>query len=153
MERQPVASSNIKSVGYDPAACVLEAEFANARFYQYFEVPAENYDGLIAAASKGSYFYTRIRGRFLVQEVTWERRVQDRINDFLELFPSAEYGAAHIILSDYNLEDRWFPQVIGELNRQKLEPDAYDPAEVEATLAFLKGLQAIPVAQRCPVRE
>ena len=39
MERKNVVSSNIKSIGYDESAMVLEVEFNNGAVYQYYNVP------------------------------------------------------------------------------------------------------------------
>lgn len=56
MYRQPVISSNLASVGYEAATHTLEIEFQNGRVYRYAHVPESIYQGLMAAASKGSYF-------------------------------------------------------------------------------------------------
>jgi hypothetical protein len=56
MQRMPVESSNLTSVGYDPSSATLEIEFHGSGVYQYFGVPPEVYDGLMNAGSKGSYF-------------------------------------------------------------------------------------------------
>lgn len=40
MLRDPVSSSNIASIGYDPGSETLEIEFTNGSIYQYFNVPA-----------------------------------------------------------------------------------------------------------------
>jgi hypothetical protein len=59
MERIPVQSSNISSVGYDPARKVLEVEFRGKgknRVYQYQDVPAWIFDDLISGDfSVGKY--------------------------------------------------------------------------------------------------
>ena len=39
MEREPVVSSNLVSVGYDPASETLEVEFIKTGVYQYLNVP------------------------------------------------------------------------------------------------------------------
>ena len=39
MDRTPVQSSNIRSVGYDPASRTLEVEFHSSGLYQYSSVP------------------------------------------------------------------------------------------------------------------
>jgi hypothetical protein len=62
MQRQFVSSSNLASVGYNPATCVLEVEFLNGSIYQYWGVPLWVYSGLMAAASKGSYLYRKVKG-------------------------------------------------------------------------------------------
>jgi hypothetical protein len=39
MDRTPVSSSNLSSVGYDPDEQILEIEFNGGRVYQYYDVP------------------------------------------------------------------------------------------------------------------
>ncbi len=56
MNRTPVSSTNLRSVGYDPSTSTLEVEFRHGGIYQYFDVPAARYDGLLSAYSKGGYF-------------------------------------------------------------------------------------------------
>jgi len=55
MNRTPVSSSNLASVGYDPATNTLEVEFLNGSIYHYFNVPPSIYSGLMSASSHGSY--------------------------------------------------------------------------------------------------
>jgi hypothetical protein len=38
MTRTDVVSSNVKSIGYDPALCMVEVEFKNGGLYQYTNV-------------------------------------------------------------------------------------------------------------------
>ena len=64
MKRTPVSSSNLASVGYDPASQILEIEFNTGTVYQYFDVPQSEYDALMAAGSHGSYFYHNIRDSY-----------------------------------------------------------------------------------------
>jgi hypothetical protein len=60
MERLPVESSNLASVGYDPESTVLEIEFKSGGIYKYSRVPQSVHDGLMNASSKGKYFYQYI---------------------------------------------------------------------------------------------
>jgi len=55
MERIPVQSSNLASVGYGPGTATLEVEFLSGAVYQYFGVPESVYEGLLNAPSKGRY--------------------------------------------------------------------------------------------------
>ena len=64
MERFPVSSSNIKSVGYDAEAKSLEIEFANGNVYAYAGVPPVTHSALISAKSVGAAFATMVRGKF-----------------------------------------------------------------------------------------
>lgn len=56
MERTPVSSGNLASVGYDESGAILEVEFNNGRIYQYSGVPEEVYQGLMNAGSHGIFF-------------------------------------------------------------------------------------------------
>ena len=61
MERKPVDSSMLISVGYDPTEQLLELEFASGRVYQYLDVPASEHRALMGADSKGGYFNENTR--------------------------------------------------------------------------------------------
>lgn len=61
MNRDPVQSSNIFSVGYDDVSQTLEVEFNNGGIYQYFDVPAAEYTELMRSESVGTYFSANIR--------------------------------------------------------------------------------------------
>lgn len=62
--RDPVASSNIASIGYDPESTTLEIEFTNGSIYQYFNVPTGLNDELMASSSKGQFLNTYIRNGY-----------------------------------------------------------------------------------------
>ena len=61
MERVPVQSSNLASVGYDPKTSTLEIGFINGSIYQYSSVPPEIHQGLMNAVSKGTYLDQNIK--------------------------------------------------------------------------------------------
>jgi hypothetical protein len=61
MQREPVGSSNLKSVGYDAGTKVLEIEFRSGDIYQYYNVPPDISRGLLNAGSKGTYHHQYIR--------------------------------------------------------------------------------------------
>ncbi len=56
MERIAVESSTIASVGYEAETTTLEVAFHRSGVYQYYGVPAEVFEGLLHASSKGSFF-------------------------------------------------------------------------------------------------
>lgn len=64
MERVPVSSSNIASVGFDESNQVLEVEFISGSIYEYYGVPAHVFRELIEAPSVGGYFAQRVRNAF-----------------------------------------------------------------------------------------
>lgn len=70
MLRTPVTSTSLASVGYDPAASVLEVEFRSGAIYRYLAVPARIHRELMSAESKGRYFSQQIRGRYRFQRIT-----------------------------------------------------------------------------------
>ncbi len=61
MERQPVTSSNLASIGYDGASTTLEVEFVQGGIYEYSGVPSEVHAGLMAAGSHGKYFHLHVK--------------------------------------------------------------------------------------------
>ena len=64
MERQPVKSESIRSIGYDPDTHTLEIEFNNSGLYRYFDVPESVYTELMRTPSKGTYMNDHVRDRF-----------------------------------------------------------------------------------------
>jgi len=62
LQRLPVDSSSLASIGYSAAERVLEVEFRHGAVYRYLKVAPETYEALLAADSKGRYFNDAIRG-------------------------------------------------------------------------------------------
>jgi len=69
MNRQPVTSSNIASIGYDADSQTLEIEFLNGGVYQYFDVPQYVYEELMNADSHGQYLAQNIKGVYRYSKV------------------------------------------------------------------------------------
>lgn len=69
MERVKVSSSNLESIGFDQHTNTMEIEFSRTKkgpgsVYQYHNVPAEVWHGLLRSPSKGGYFHKEIRQKF-----------------------------------------------------------------------------------------
>jgi hypothetical protein len=65
MERTPINSSMIASIGYDPSNGTLEVEFKKGGvIWQYYDVPENVWHEFQSAASQGKYFLANIRNRF-----------------------------------------------------------------------------------------
>lgn len=64
MDRTPVTSSSLATVGYDDATQTLEVEFTNGHVYQYFDVPQSVFDSLLGSESLGAFFNAEIRGSY-----------------------------------------------------------------------------------------
>jgi hypothetical protein len=63
--------------------------------------------------------------------------------EFLDGWPAAEWGPAHIVLSDFNLEDEWIAGA-----KRKTAVASIPEDERAATLAILDRLAGIPEAER-----
>jgi KTSC domain-containing protein len=61
VEREPVASSVISSIGYDSSSAILEIEYNSGAIYRYENVPASVYRELMEAPSKGAYLNRRLK--------------------------------------------------------------------------------------------
>jgi KTSC domain len=64
VNRTAVESTTLVTVAYDEASGALQLEFRRGSIYQYFDVSAAVYEGLLMAPSRGNYFNQFIRGRF-----------------------------------------------------------------------------------------
>ena len=64
MQRHPVQSSVLESVGYDPGAKILELEFREGGVWNYFDFSSISYKRFLAAESLGKFFVKRIKGRY-----------------------------------------------------------------------------------------
>jgi hypothetical protein len=64
MDRLPVDSSSVLSIGYDAGTFILEIEFHNGHVYRYFNVPEAAHRLLLKASSIGGFVNTIIKPRF-----------------------------------------------------------------------------------------
>lgn len=70
MQRSPVSSSDIQSIGYDAATRTLEVEFHSGDIYQYFDVPEREYQAFMAVSSHGQDFHQYIKNTYQWQQVS-----------------------------------------------------------------------------------
>jgi hypothetical protein len=64
MPRVHLNSTLLHAATYQDPCAVLELEFNSGAVYRYFGIPAETFEELLGAESKGGYFNFHIRGRF-----------------------------------------------------------------------------------------
>lgn len=69
MQRLPVESSDLVSIGYDPKRRVLEIEFKENRIYQYLEVEPDVYERFMRADSYGEYFFAHINKHYRYKRI------------------------------------------------------------------------------------
>jgi len=77
LQRLPVDSSDIVSVGYDAKSGVLEVEFSGNRVYRYRNVEPDIYHHFMRADSYGQYFFANINGRYRYERVDTKARGQE----------------------------------------------------------------------------
>lgn len=70
MNRTPVSSSNIQSIGYDPQTATLEVEFTSGEVYQYFNVPEYLYQQFLNTSSHGEFLNDNIRYNYRYQKIS-----------------------------------------------------------------------------------
>ena len=66
MDRTPVESSQIKSIGYEAISAdngVLEVEFSTGAIYTYANVPPGLHSAFMEAESKGKFFGKQIKSK------------------------------------------------------------------------------------------
>ena len=61
MRREPLASSSLRSAGYDATDSTLEIEYANGGVYRYHDVPELVHRQLLKADSPGTFVNSRIK--------------------------------------------------------------------------------------------
>ena len=61
MKRQPVGSSSLRSVGYDPDHRILLLEYEGGSVYRYYDVPENIFEELMSEESKGRFVNYRIK--------------------------------------------------------------------------------------------
>lgn len=70
----PVNSSMMTQFDYDADDRELDITFIGGKTYRYLDVPADVYDGLLDADSKGEFFNAHVKDRFAYREVVSPRR-------------------------------------------------------------------------------
>jgi len=64
MNRTPVKSSQIASIGYDAGSKEMHIEFHGGKVYTYQNVDAADHAALMAAESVGKHFGASIRSKY-----------------------------------------------------------------------------------------
>ena len=64
MHRNQVASSNIRSIGYDMQTQTLEVEFLSGWVYQYYGVPEFIHQEIMQASFKGQFLNQYIKNAY-----------------------------------------------------------------------------------------
>ena len=76
IDREPVKSTSIASVGYDDLSATLEIEFRKASVYQYYDVPQRIYTELITASALGRFINNKVKPYFAYKKIP-ERIIEE----------------------------------------------------------------------------
>ena len=69
VERLPVKSRILRSVGYNESTKILEIEFSSGFVYQYSGVPPKVYADLMHSDEIGKYYSEKVRPKFQTKQV------------------------------------------------------------------------------------
>jgi KTSC domain len=70
MRWQPVSSSNVAAVGFNPAINVLGVRFLNGSEYHYYDVPEDIAQSLESASSVGGFLHAFVKGHYAYERVS-----------------------------------------------------------------------------------
>ena len=70
IQMEPVESSNLAALGYDPDKLILAVRFKHGDTYHYGSVTLDVMSEFYTALSKGQYFSLNIKGKFPGQKMT-----------------------------------------------------------------------------------
>ena len=77
-----------------------------------------------------------------LMEDVMPKAAADAIDDLLARFPDAEFGPAHVVVSDHNLEDVFVLDCLADC--EAMPPSA----ERDATIEALRTILTVPAADR-----
>ncbi len=69
MQRVDMNSTWLEAAAYQDQWALLELKFRSGAVYSYFGVPAQTYEELLRAESKGGHFNYHIRNRFAYAKI------------------------------------------------------------------------------------
>ena len=69
MLRVDLKSTSLNAATYQDQSAFLDLEFRSGAIYRYVGVPAQTYQELLLAQSKGRYFNQHIRNRFCYAKI------------------------------------------------------------------------------------
>ena len=75
----PVASSNVRSLAYDPEDGTMSVRFRNGGTYFYYDVPPEVFERVKGSDSVGGALHSEVKGVYDYKRVGVLRRAAARI--------------------------------------------------------------------------
>lgn len=136
MQRIPVESSDIVSIGYDAKERLLEIEFKEDRIYQYIDVAPDIYERFMRSDSYGEYFYAHINKHYRYKRVKAEIDIKPRKLAFVT-GNSHKFRDLQVICEPFGIE-------LEQLNLPVEEIQSHDTEKI----ATHKAKQAFKLAGR-----
>jgi non-canonical purine NTP pyrophosphatase (RdgB/HAM1 family) len=135
MQRLPVESSDLVSIGYDAKERVLEIEFKENRIYQYLDVEPDVYERFMRADSYGEYFFAHINKHYRYKRVS--NVAKDDIYANLALVTGNEYKFrdARDALELFDVEIEQLDLPVDEIQSHDVEKIALHKAKQAFRLA------------------
>lgn len=69
MKLQPVQSSNVQAIGYDPAKHVMHVQFRGGATYAHEGVSPDQHQAFMDSPSKGKHYHATFKDKFGVKKV------------------------------------------------------------------------------------
>ena len=69
MNRTPVTSKQLKSVGHDPINNKMHVEFTNGSLYEYDDVSTDHHSDLMSAPSVGQHFNLNVKYKYVYRKL------------------------------------------------------------------------------------
>lgn len=69
MQTTTIDSTSLAEVGYEQDESTLRVQFQNGSTYDYFDVPANVYEGILKATSAGRFFNENVLDSFSYERI------------------------------------------------------------------------------------
>ncbi|HEY5805926.1 MAG TPA: non-canonical purine NTP pyrophosphatase [Candidatus Saccharimonadales bacterium] len=136
MQRLPVESTDLVSIGYDPKERVLEIEFKENRIYQYFEVEPDVYERFMRTDSYGEFFYAHINKHYRYKKAGDAPQKSDSLSKLAFVTGNArKFRDLKVACEPFNIEIEQLSLPVDEIQSQDAEEIAVKKAKLAYKLA------------------
>ena len=134
MQRIPVDSTDVVSVGYDAKTRVLEIEFGGSRIYQYTDVPPDVHERFMRADSFGTFFNTFISGHYRYDRINEEKQAVSEAVAFIT-GNARKYRDFGLACKEFNIKTEQLKLPVDEIQGHDAETIAVHKAKEAYRLA------------------
>jgi len=134
VQRIPVDSTDVVSVGYDAKTRVLEIEFGGGRIYQYTDVPPDVHERFMRADSFGTFFNTFISGHYRYDRINEEKQAVSEAVAFIT-GNARKYRDFGLACKEFNIKTEQLKLPVDEIQGHDAETIAVHKAKEAYRLA------------------